>query len=466
MDHSALEKGSTFGRARCGRTFRCERGHAWRELSLPSQRDSALIAMDVAAARGLLRVPVGATKAQLQAAFRDAALRFHPDRPNGDATRFKQAQDALALLELHVTGAGRRCGGGGAGGSSAYEHPYRGSSGAGSTSAEYRSKYQQQRRQERGQEQAYWRRRQEQARRAYGEHRYAQAREQGFGGSGSQNYGSSFAGVFGMAVTVGLAVVLSAPLDDINARKAAAVRSRRQRAAGGKDEEPAAAAAEPRKGARTPMRGHVRRVTERAVLGMSRGAGSSSSRGGAVGRSSTNAGDLQRHSDAQDAKRAGAGTGAAAAAAAGAAPAASAQRKSRADRDTVAQNAAARQRAQREQAPLRSRREEQAARLAAADAAAGLGPRKGKSYGVGVGRGNRQPRASKSSKAKLQGYVSRSSNGRVLPPQGMGQSGQRSGPQKVAKASPYNENNRHNSAPGRENYGEKQAMQGAGGAQM
>ena len=412
--------------------------------------------MNVAAARGLLRVPVGATEAQLQAAFRDAALRFHPDRPNGDATQFKKAQDALALLELHGTGAGRRA----PGGSSAYEHPYRGSSGAGSTSAEYRSAYQQQRRQERGQEQAYWRQRQEQARRPYGEHRYAQAREQGFGGSGSQNYGSSFAAVFGIAVTVGLAVVLSAPLDDINARKAAVARSRRQRAAGGKDEEPAA---EPRKGARAPMRGHVPRGTERAVLGMSRGAGSRSSWGGAVGWSSTNAGDLQRHSDTQEAKRAGAG---AVAVAQAAAPAASAQRKSRADRDTVAQNAAARKRAQREQAPLRSRREEQAARLAAADAAAGLGPRKGKSYGVGVGRGNRQPRASKSSKAKLQGYVSRSSNGRVLPPQGMGQSGQRSGPQKVAKASPYNENNRHNSAPGRENYGEKQAMQGAGGAQM
>ena len=54
--------------------------------------------LDSKLARAVLGVAPGATPAELRLAFREAAKSAHPDRPGGDAERFRQAVEAYRLL--------------------------------------------------------------------------------------------------------------------------------------------------------------------------------------------------------------------------------------------------------------------------------------------------------------------------------------------------------------------------------
>lgn len=54
--------------------------------------------LDRKRARGVLGVASGATPAELRRAFREAAKLAHPDRPGGDAERFRQVVEAYRLL--------------------------------------------------------------------------------------------------------------------------------------------------------------------------------------------------------------------------------------------------------------------------------------------------------------------------------------------------------------------------------
>ena len=58
--------------------------------------------LDRKLARAVLGVAPGATPAELRLAFREAAKSAHPDRPGGDAERFRQAVEAYRLLSEPV----------------------------------------------------------------------------------------------------------------------------------------------------------------------------------------------------------------------------------------------------------------------------------------------------------------------------------------------------------------------------
>ena len=58
--------------------------------------------LDRKLARAVLGVAPGATAAELRRAFREAAKSAHPDRPGGDAERFRQAVEAYRLLSEPV----------------------------------------------------------------------------------------------------------------------------------------------------------------------------------------------------------------------------------------------------------------------------------------------------------------------------------------------------------------------------
>lgn len=58
--------------------------------------------LDRKLARAVLGVAPGATPAELRRAFREAAKSAHPDRPGGDAERFRQVVEAYRLLSEPV----------------------------------------------------------------------------------------------------------------------------------------------------------------------------------------------------------------------------------------------------------------------------------------------------------------------------------------------------------------------------